>query len=177
MADRYEIDHMASDGEPEPLEGEAEDSGIGLPSDSEASFGEKAGRVAMSTMLAASLSAVLAEPPRTDMMTLPDPTPIVQVVEEEEEEESVEEDAEEQERESRLERILRILRFLAIALAIVLAIVLAVTRGCASCAAPLLTQNEQQEQAEGQQEQQEQAEEQAEQQEQAEGQDQLDEAA
>lgn len=101
---------------------------------------EKAGRVALAGVAAASLTAALAEPPRTDMMVLPEATPIVQVLSEESEQDPVEDQQDEAEQESRLERILRILRFLVVGLALVGALLFASLKGCAACSAYMASQ-------------------------------------
>lgn len=96
------------------------------------------GQVAAATVLATSLAAVLSEPPRADLVTLPEPTPIVQVynpyVDDIEPSESEEDDTES----NRWRRLLRILRMLAVALLIAGSIAFGLLKGCASCSAGFL---------------------------------------
>lgn len=127
--------------------------------DTDDGLAEKAGKVALSMLAATSLTAALAEPPRTDLMTVPEPTPIVMVLDETEDEapkDLVEEQGEDEKQ--RLRRILRLLRLLIVALLLTAAIVFGVLKGCASCTATVLApdEQEQQEQGEGQEQAQDQ---------------------
>lgn len=114
------------------------------------SFGEKAGKAAMSTLLAVSLVGALSEPPRTELVTLPEPTPIVRVYQDEEPEEPMPDpDIADDERATRRRRLLRLLRFLLIALLIAATLIFGLLKGCASCSAGLLVpdgEDQQQEQ-------------------------------
>ena len=60
-----------------------------------AGAGKTAATAAMSTLLAVSLAGALSEPPNTDQMILPEPTPIVRIYQEDEPEEPVPEPEEE----------------------------------------------------------------------------------
>ena len=97
-----------------------------------------AGKVAAAAVLATSLTAVLSEPPRTELITLPEPTPIVQIynpyVDDVEPEETEEDDAES----NRWRRILKLLRMLAVALLIAASLAFGLLKGCASCSAGFL---------------------------------------
>ena len=118
---------------------------------------EKAGKVALSVLAATSLTAALAEPPRTDLMTVPEPTPIVMVLDEAEDEVPEDQTEEQDEDENqRLRRILRLLRMLLIALLITAAIVFGALKGCASCTATVLTPDEQEQPEQAEEEPQEQ---------------------
>ena len=95
-----------------------------------------AGQVAAATVLATSLTAVLS--PRADLITLPEPTPIVQIynpyADEVEPAETEEDDTES----NRWKRLLKILRMLAVALLIAASIAFGLLKGCASCSAGFL---------------------------------------
>ncbi|MBR2682056.1 MAG: hypothetical protein IKE22_02165 [Atopobiaceae bacterium] len=111
-----------------------------------------AARVAASAMLATSLTAVLTEPPRADLITLPEPTPIVQMyspyVDDVEPAENDEDDSENH----RWRHLLKLLKYLAVALLMVAAIIFGAMKGCVSCSAgmlpPLLDQPSDDEEAE-----------------------------
>ena len=107
----------------------------------------KIGHATLSLMLATSLASALSVPPRTDLMTLPQPTPIVQQYEPPVEEALPVDDEEAPEKESIWRKVLRILKYLLIALLVVGAIMLGALKGCVSCAGPLAApvQDEQQE--------------------------------
>lgn len=92
-----------------------------------------AGKVALSAMLATSLAGVLNQPPRKDLMTLPDPVPIVRVLEQPQVAPAVDVDEDEDKARERLKRILKILKFLLAALALCAAVTFALLKGCSSC--------------------------------------------
>lgn len=105
-----------------------------------ADFGEKVGRVAMSAVLATSLTAALSTPPNTDLCTLPEPTPIVQQYDPPVEEEALPaEDERVTFEESFWRKLLRVLKYLLVALLVVGSIALGVVKGCTRCAGPLAT--------------------------------------
>ena len=109
----------------------------------------KIGHTALSIMLATSLASALSVPPNTDLVTLPDPTPIIQVYEPPVEEEVLPEDDEESpSEESLLRKLLRILKYLLIALLVTGAIVFGALKGCASCAGPVVAPTDEPEQQE-----------------------------
>lgn len=95
------------------------------------------GKVAASAVLATSLAAVLSEPPRADLVSLPEPTPLVQIynpyADDVEPAENDEDDAES----TRRRRILKLLRVLAVALLLTGCILFGALKGCASCTALL----------------------------------------
>ena len=80
----------------------------------------------------------LAERPGIELITLPEPTPIVQIynpyVDDVEPEETEEDDAES----NRWRRILKLLRMLAVALLIAASLAFGLLKGCASCSAGFL---------------------------------------
>ena len=96
-----------------------------------------AGKAAAAAVIATSLVGALSEPPRADLMSLPDPTPIVQqyVVEEDV---IPDEDHEDDTRETFLQRLLRLLKYLLVALALLATIALGVLKGCAGVAGSAL---------------------------------------
>ena len=100
-------------------------------------FGKAAVKVAASTVLATTLVSALNEPPRTDLMTLPDPVPIVYVLDNLEDDGIADEDEPDDEKQSRWMKLLKVLRYL-----------LAVLKGCVGLATvPLMPhEDEQQEQ-------------------------------
>ena len=109
------------------------------------SVGRTAEKVALAAVVATSLSAALSEPPRADLMTLPEPTPIVRLVDPELEasldaqEDQVDESA------SRRKRLLRLLRMLAVAVLLAASVLFGALKGCAGLlAAPLLPHDEEQ---------------------------------
>ena len=80
-------------------------------------LGKTTGKVALSAALATSLAAALQEPPNTDLMSLPEATPIVRVLEDEKPEVAPpEEDIEVDEAKERRQRLLKMLKYLLIAL-------------------------------------------------------------
>lgn len=115
---------------------------------------ETAGRVAASAVLATSLVAALSEPPKAELISLPEPTPIVQVYSPYVDDIEPAEDDEEDET-SRWKIILKILRYLAVALLVTAAVVFGALKGCAGCSAGLLLPDDppQQEQADNEAEQ------------------------
>lgn len=105
-------------------------------------IGKTTVKVAASAVVATSLVGALSEPPNTDLMSLPEPTPIVQVYQAFDDDPVTDED-EDDESQSRWRRILKALRYLLIALALVGSILLGVLKGCAGLlAAPLLPHEE-----------------------------------
>ena len=101
-------------------------------------IGRKVVKVAASAAVATTLVGALSEPPHTEMMTLPEPTPIVQMYQALDDDPIPDEDDETDEHESRLRRILRLLKYLMVALALVGSIALGVLKGCAGIAGGLL---------------------------------------
>ncbi len=101
-------------------------------------FAKTAGQVAASAVLATSLVSVLSEPPRTELINLPEPIPIVQVynpyVDEIEPSESEEDDTES----NRWRKLLKILKYLAVALLLAASIAFGLLKGCVGCSAGLL---------------------------------------
>ena len=110
--------------------------------------GRKAVKVAASTVIATTLVGALAEPPHAEMMTLPEPTPIVQVYQAYDDDVTPDDDETEDEQKSRWKTILRMLRYLLIAAALIAGIVLGTLKGCAGIAGGLLLppEDEQEEQ-------------------------------
>lgn len=105
-------------------------------------------KVAASTVVATTLVGALSEPPHADMITLPEPVPIIQLYQIEDDV-VPDEDEETTDQESRLKRLLRMLRYLAISLALAAAIIFGALKGCAGIAGGLLLppNDEQQEQS------------------------------
>ena len=117
-------------------------------------LGKTAGKVALSAALATTLSAALAEPPNTDLMSLPDATPIVLVLEEEAEPEPPHEEAEVDEDDLRRQRFRKMLKYLIIGLFLLAALLFGALKGCSACTATALLPHddpEQEQQAEEQQ--------------------------
>lgn len=110
------------------------------------SLGAAVGKATVSAVLATSLAGALSAPPRADLITLPEPTPIVQEYRVEEElppHEEQQDDA----RTIRWRRMLQILKRLLVVLMLVATLLFGVLKGCAGLAmAPLLPQEDQQEQ-------------------------------
>lgn len=96
--------------------------------------GRVAERLALAAVLATSLSSALGQPPRTDLVGLPEPTPIVRTFESMEEGDVDPADDEAEDETSRRRRLLRLLRMLALALLLVASLVIGTLKGCASCA-------------------------------------------
>ena len=107
---------------------------------------KKVAAVAASAALAASLVGALSEPPNTDLITLPEPVPIVRQYQ------AVDDDADDEDRRieeqpSRWRRLLKILKYLLVVLALLGALILGVLKGCAGTAGFLLpAEDERQEQ-------------------------------
>ena len=100
------------------------------------------------------LSAALAEPPNTDLMALPEATPIVLVLEEEAEPEPPHEEAEADEDDLRRQRFRKMLKYLIIGLFLLAALLFGALKGCSACTATALLPHddpEQEQQAEEQQ--------------------------
>ena len=117
-------------------------------------LGKTAGKVALSAALATTLSAALAEPPNTDLMALPEATPIVLVLEEEAEPEPPHEEAEVDEDDLRRQRFRKMLKYLIIGLFLLAALLFGALKGCSACTATALLPHddpEQEQQAEEQQ--------------------------
>lgn len=132
--------------EDEPLDlaelGDASDEPVG-----KAGAGKTAATAAMSTLLAVSLAGALSEPPNTDQMILPEPTPIVRIYQEDEPEEPVPEPEEEvDERAERWRRLFKLLKYLAIVALFAAMLILGALKGCASCSAGLLVPDDDQQQ-------------------------------
>ena len=108
-------------------------------------IGKKTVKVAASAVVATTLVGALAEPPNTDLMSLPEPTPIVQMYQAIDDDPLPDEDDERDESQSRWKRILKALRYLLVALALVAGILFGALKGCAGLlAAPLLPHDEEQ---------------------------------
>lgn len=111
-------------------------------------FGEKAVKVAASAVLATTLVGALSEPPRAELITLPEPVPIVQVINDVEDDGIADEDEEDDEKQSRWMKLLKVLRYLIIALMLAATLAFGLLKGCAGIGVGLLppAQEEQQEQ-------------------------------
>ena len=111
-------------------------------------IGKTTVKVAASTVVATTLVGALAEPPNTDLIMLPEPTPIVQMYEAVDDDPLPDEDDEQDESQSRWRRILKALKYLMVALALVAGIVFGALKGCAGLlTAPLVPhEDEKQEQ-------------------------------
>lgn len=106
-------------------------------------IGKTTVKVAASTVVATTLVGALAEPPNTDLMTLPEPTPIVQMYQAIDDDPLPDEDDEVDESKSRWRRVLKALKYLLVALALVAGILFGVLKGCAGLlAAPLVPHDE-----------------------------------
>jgi hypothetical protein len=105
-------------------------------------------KVAASAVVATTLVGALSEPPNTDLITLPEPVPIIQLYQVEDDL-VPDEDEETTDQESRLRRLLRMLKYLLIALALVGAIIFGALKGCAGVVGTTLLphDDEQQEQS------------------------------
>lgn len=110
----------------------------GAPSLDHKHIAQVAGRVAASAVLATSLTAALTEPPRADLMSLPEPTPIVEIYNPYVDDVEPAEDEEDDTESNRWRRILRLLRYLAVALLLAGSIAFGMLKGCAGCSAGLL---------------------------------------
>ncbi|MBQ9057686.1 MAG: hypothetical protein IJ125_00715 [Atopobiaceae bacterium] len=103
---------------------------------------DAAGKVAMSAVLATTLAGALSQPPRRDLMTLPDPVPIIRVIEPPVVDVPADTDEEPDKRAERIKRLLKLLKFLVVALLLGAAVVFGALKGCASCSAGVLTHND-----------------------------------
>ena len=112
-----------------------------------AELAKTAGKAAAATVIATSLVGALSEPPNADLISLPEPTPIVQqyVVEEDV---VPEEDRQDDERTTRWQRLLKLLKYLLVALALVASVAFGVVKGCVGAVGSALfpSADEQQEQ-------------------------------
>lgn len=118
------------------------------PDDRLDEMGRSVVKVAASAVVATSLVSALQEPPRPELMSLPEPTPIVQMYEAFDEDPVPDEDDEQDETVSRWRRLLKVLKLLMIVLALAGSIALAVLKGCTGIlAAPSVPDNEQEEQS------------------------------
>ena len=114
-------------------------------------------KVAASAVLATTLVGALSEPPHAEMMSLPEPTPIVQVYQAVDDDPLDDEDDEQDETQRRWRRLLKMLKYLLAALALAGTIALGMLKGCAGIAGSLVfpKDDEQQEQSSGHQAQEE----------------------
>ena len=101
-------------------------------------LGKTTGKVALSAVLATSLSAALQQPPNTDLMELPEPTPIVRVLEEEKEAVPPVDEVDEDDLDARRQRFRKMLKYLLIALLIVASLLFGALKGCTACTAGVL---------------------------------------
>lgn len=95
-------------------------------------------KVAASTVVATTLASTLAQPPRAELITLPEPTPIVQLYEAFDEDADPDEDEEQDESTSRWRLLLRVIKYLLVALALVASLLFGVLKGCAGITGGLL---------------------------------------
>ena len=109
-------------------------------------IGKTVVRVAASAVVASSLASALAEPPHAEMMSLPEPVPIVRMYQAVDDDVLVDEEDEVDESESRWRRILRILKYLLVALALVGSILLGALKGCAGIAGGLMLPHDEEQQ-------------------------------
>lgn len=93
-------------------------------------IGRKTVKVAASAVLATTLVGALSEPPNTDLMSLPEPTPIVQLYQAADDDPIPDEDDDEDEKAKRWARILKILKMLFVALALAGTIAFGALKGC-----------------------------------------------
>ncbi len=94
-------------------------------------IGRKTVKVAASAVLATTLVGALSEPPNTDLMSLPEPTPIVQMYQAVDDDPIPDEDDEDDESTKRWQRVLKILKMLFVALALAGTIAFGALKGCA----------------------------------------------
>lgn len=156
--DKNELTEV-QDETPMPADERGEAAELAKPRTGGAHVADVAGRVALSAVLATSLATALSEPPNTDLMALPEPTPIVQVYDPYVDDGLPLEDEDDEGEESRWKRLLKILRYLAVALLIGGAVAFGALKGCAGCTATALLpddppQEEQAQESEQEQEQQ-----------------------
>ena len=114
-------------------------------------IGRKTVKVAASAVLATTLVGALSEPPNTDLMSLPEPTPIVQMYQAVDDDPIPDEDDDEDEKAKRWVRILKILKMLFVALALAGTIAFGALKGCAGIVGTLALPDgdERQEQEQG----------------------------
>lgn len=101
-------------------------------------MGRTAIKLAAAAVVATSLASALAEPPHTELMSLPTPTPIVRIYQPFDEDIVPDEDEQEDESSSRWRRLLKALKYLLVALALVASLALGLLKGCAGIAGGLL---------------------------------------
>ena len=108
-----------------------------------------AAKVAASAVLATSLVGALSEPPDVELITLPEPVPIVQQYQAIDDDDYDDDERREDVKQSRWRRILRALKYLLVALALLASLLLGILKGCAGVSAGLLLpgDEEQQEQS------------------------------
>ncbi len=94
-------------------------------------IGRKTVKVAASAVLATTLVGALSEPPNTDLMSLPEPTPIVQMYQAIDDDPIPDEDDDEDESAKRWARVLKILKMLFVVLALAGTIAFGALKGCA----------------------------------------------
>ena len=94
-------------------------------------IGRETVKVAASTVLATTLVGALSEPPNTDLMSLPEPTPIVQMYQAVDDDPITDEDDEDDESSKRWARVLKILKMLFVVLALAGTIAFGALKGCA----------------------------------------------
>ncbi|MBR3235361.1 MAG: hypothetical protein IKG11_07075 [Atopobiaceae bacterium] len=114
-------------------------------------IGRQTVKVAAAAVVATSIASALAEPPHIELMSLPEPVPIVQVYQSYDDDIIPDEDEDEDKLASRLRRLLKAIKYLLMALALVAGILLGTLKGCAGIAGGLLlppAEQEQQEQRE-----------------------------
>ena len=110
-------------------------------------LGKTAGKVAASAVLATSLVNVLSEPPRAELITLPEPIPLVQQFEPATEEAIPAEEEADEQQESLWRRIWRVLKWLALAVLLAGTLLFGALKGCATTLglpAPATEEQEQQ---------------------------------
>ena len=114
-------------------------------------------KVAASAVLATTLVGALSEPPHAEMMSLPEPTPIVQVYQAVDDDPLDDEEDGQDETQRRWRRLLKMLKYLLAVLALAGTIALGALKGCAGIAGSLVfpKDDEQQEQSSGHQVQEE----------------------
>lgn len=113
--------------------------------------GKTAVKVAASAVVATSLASALAEPPHAEMMSLPEPVPIVQTYQAVDDDPAIDDEDETDESQSRWRRILKALKYLLVALALAGMVLFGALKGCAGIAGGLILphDDEQQEQTSG----------------------------
>ena len=111
-------------------------------------MGQTTVKLAASAVVASSLVSALAEPPHAELITLPEPTPIVRVYQDYDDDVIPDEDDETDESTSRWRRLLKALKYLLIALALVGSILLGALKGCAGISTGLLLPHDDEQQQE-----------------------------